>query len=108
MYVLRKKGNNAAINVSYSPEGLMWTSNSSGQLIACKNASVKVDMDSKNDTGYTSYTINGDTRLNGQFYIELFKPRTFKATALNTKEKKMSQKARAMSYSSWANGTSVV
>lgn len=107
MYVIRKKSNNEAVNVSYSPDGLMWTTNTSGQLLACKNASIKVDLSSSNDYGYTNYTVTGDTRFNNNYYIEPFKFRHFKNKGLQSKEEKMARKCVTMTYSSWANGTSM-
>lgn len=109
MYILRNKNTHEAINVSYSPQGLIWTSNSTGKLVACKDAYIKADKDSEVKNGMlTSYLINGDTRLSNNFYIEPYdfnKVKVFKSNKLNKSEKLIALKAKRISYSSWANNT---
>jgi len=107
MYILRDKNTHMGVNVSYTPDGLTWTSTSTGKLIAVKDATIKADTTSPMTNGmYTNYRIDGNTMRSGKYYVEPFdfnSPKTFKSNKFNFIEKTLAVKARRMLYSSWAN-----
>lgn len=63
LWVLRRKSDGFALNVSYSPEGLKWTANKLGRALAYKRAFIK------------SGKITGDLEPSKAVYIEKFVPR---------------------------------
>jgi hypothetical protein len=72
IYVLRDAKTGTALNTSYTPEGLYWTSNASGKLICFRNAKLVRTYNAKYEL--TSVKIAGDTRFSNKVYIEKFIP----------------------------------
>jgi len=70
MYVLRQKRDGKAMNVSYSEVGCLYTTDTSGKYVAFKNASITY-------TGENFITVEGDTTLNNDYYLEKFTPKVF-------------------------------
>lgn len=60
--VLRRKKDGMALNVSYTPEGLIWTSNKLGRALFYRRAFV------------SQGRIVGDLRASDDVYVERFKP----------------------------------
>lgn len=74
LYVLRDSQTGNALNTSYTPEGLYWTTNVSGKLIYFRNARLERVYDKTTKEPLT-VKIVGDTRPNDKVYIEKFVPR---------------------------------
>jgi len=84
MYVLRDSKTNHAINVSFSPDGLLWTTNDSGRLICFENGRIAKTIDLKKsiesgEAKITSIWIGSTDfdipRRSKKVYIERFIPR---------------------------------
>lgn len=72
IFVLRDVSSGNALNVSYSLEGLYWSTNASGKLIFFRNAQL-MKVYGK-DALPTNVRIVGDTRLSDKVYVERFVP----------------------------------
>lgn len=72
VYVLRNSRTHTALNSSYTPEGLYWTTNEDGKLLFFKNARIESVYNS--DYTVTNLKIVGDTRPSDKVYIEKFVP----------------------------------
>lgn len=73
MYVLREKNTNTAINVSYSRDGLVWTTNQYGNYIYYKNPRIFSWVEGT-DKPQQFVKLIGDS-VNPNYYIEKFVPR---------------------------------
>ena len=71
-YVLRDSLTNKALNVSYTEDGLKWTTNATGKLIYFRNAKVQVNYD-KNYLPVSTQFV-GDTRPSNKVKVEKFIP----------------------------------
>lgn len=82
LYVLRDKKTGTALNVSYSEDGLKWTTNATGRLLYYDNAHIVPIVDLKssikeNRTVISHISINGYgevPRKSDKVYVEKFVP----------------------------------
>lgn len=73
-WVLRRKRDNFALNISFSPDGLKWTANKLGRALMFKRAFV------------SKGRIEGDLSLSRDVYVEVFKPRNHETEAAQVAE----------------------
>lgn len=72
LYVLRDSANGRALNVSFSVEGLHWTSNQSGRLLYFKKA--KLEREYNDAYEPIGVKIVGDKTPSTSYYVEKFVP----------------------------------
>lgn len=72
LYVLRDAKTGYALNTSYTPEGLYWTTNVSGKLLYFRNAYFKTHYENEVPV---RVSIAGDTRPSNKVFIEKFSPK---------------------------------
>lgn len=72
MYALRDVKTKRALNVSYSEEGLMWSTNATGKLIYFEDA--RLERVYNRDGNITNVKIRGNLNLNPNVYVEKFVP----------------------------------
>ena len=87
LLVLRKRGSNVALNVSYTEDGLKWTCNKVGRLLYYKSGIIK------DGSIYTK-----DTEMSSDVYVEPFVPRNFSNEEAQVIEYTWCKKALAMMY----------
>lgn len=93
MYVLRDSRTKVALNSSYTPEGLYWTTNTYGKLVYFKNAKLQ---NVYRDNVLTSVKIVGDTRPSDKVYIEKFSPQNHHTTRGQISEYTWTAKAQQL------------
>lgn len=86
LYVLRDKRTHTALNVSYSEDGLRWTTNKVGRLLYFKKAYL------------TSGRMVGDLSPSEEVYVEKFVPRNHERTASQVAEYTWIKKATHLLY----------
>lgn len=82
MYVLRDARTQMALNVSFTPEGLSWTTDSSGRLVRFENGEMARVLNLKksleqNNIVFEALHISpteGELRLSDKVYVEKFVP----------------------------------
>jgi hypothetical protein len=71
MIVLREKATKKAINVSYTEVGALYTTDTSGNFLAFKNAKIVFKPNAE------FIQVEGDTRLSNDYVLEPYEPITF-------------------------------
>ena len=88
-WVLRRKKDNCPLNVSYTVEGLMWTTNKLGRSLFFKDTMVSMGKILPKHGKYVE---------SDEVYYEKFAPRTHANYATQTAELRWLDKAMRMSY----------
>lgn len=88
-WVLRRKKDDCPLNVSYTVEGLMWTTNKLGKSLFFKNAIVSMGKIVPRHGKYVE---------SDEVYYEKFEPKTHASYAMQTAELRWLDKAMKMSY----------
>jgi hypothetical protein len=96
MYALRDMKTKRALNVSYSEEGLMWSTNATGKLIYFENAHLQRVYDKEGNI--TNVRIGGNLNLNPNVYVEKFVPSNQPTTKGQITEYTWTSKAYRLLY----------
>lgn len=98
MIVLRRRVDNKALNVSYTVEGALFYTTINGNFVAFKNATLNYK------PGSQWVNIEGDTRMDSNFYTEELVPKTFltlaeerELSSLETQEKTLKERKETLS-----------
>jgi len=86
-WVLRRKKDNSPLNVSYTIDGLKWTSNKLGKALFFKDAYIS-----------KGKIVGEDLEMSDEVYVELFDPIEFHSIPLQRAELRFLDKALRMCY----------
>jgi hypothetical protein len=89
--VLRRKKDGMPLNVSYTEDGLKWTSNKLGRSLYYKKAKIQFGK-------IVHYGEEHDTSISPDVYVELFVPKEHKRTDMQTAELRWVDKALRLCY----------
>lgn len=97
LVVLRQTKDNKALNVSYSEDGLKWTTDTYGNLIYYDNARLRHKQ--LNKDSWLPYIEGDTTQMSSKVYVEKFRPIDHSKVYLQIAEFLWCNKALRMLYS---------